>query len=131
VVIDGEPLATFKADGIVVASATGSTAYSLSAGGPLLEPTLAALVITPICAHTLYAKPYVVDGRRNIKLSLAQEAPAAVLSMDGRKVGPVTPDEGETTESGAAGITHFLQRFAGEVRVGLQVLPRARMTPPC
>jgi NAD+ kinase len=93
VVIDGEPLATFKADGIVVASATGSTAYSLSAGGPLLEPTLAALVITPICAHTLYAKPYVVDGRRNIKLSLAQEAPAAVLSMDGRKVGPVTPDD--------------------------------------
>ena len=96
VVIDGQPLATFKADGIIVASATGSTAYSLSAGGPLLEPTLTAVVITPICAHTLYAKPYVVDGSRSIKLSLAREAADAILSMDGRKIGPVSPHD-ETT----------------------------------
>jgi len=96
VVIDDQPLATFKADGIIVASATGSTAYSLSAGGPLLEPTLTAVVITPICAHTLYAKPYVVDGRRSIKLSLAREAADAILSMDGRKIGPVSPHD-ETT----------------------------------
>jgi len=89
VLIDGELLATFKADGIIVASATGSTAYSLSAGGPLLEPTMESMVITPICAHTLYAKPYVVEGARNISLRIEQKMPDIYLSMDGRKIGPV------------------------------------------
>jgi len=93
VLIDGEVLANFKADGIIVASATGSTAYSLSAGGPLLEPTMESMVITPVCAHTLYAKPYVVEGARNIGLRVEKETPDTFLSMDGRKVGPVSPGD--------------------------------------
>ncbi len=93
VLIDGEVLATFKADGIIIASATGSTAYSLSAGGPLLEPTMESMVITPICAHTLYAKPYVVEGARNIGLRVEKETPDTFLSMDGRKIGPVRPGD--------------------------------------
>ena len=93
VLIDGEVLANFKADGIIVASATGSTAYSLSAGGPLLEPTMESMVITPICAHTLYAKPYVVEGARNISLRVEKETPDTFLSMDGRKIGPVSPGD--------------------------------------
>jgi NAD+ kinase len=93
VFIDGEVLATFKADGIIVASATGSTAYSLSAGGPLLEPTMKAMVITPICAHTLFAKPFVVEGRRTVGLRVEKEIPDIFLSMDGRKIGPVRPED--------------------------------------
>ncbi len=89
VLIDDELLATFKADGIIVASATGSTAYSLSAGGPLLEPTMASMVITPICAHTLYAKPCVVDGRRKICLRIEQNDASTFVSMDGRKIARV------------------------------------------
>jgi len=91
--IDGEVLANFKADGIIVASATGSTAYSLSAGGPLLEPTMESMVITPICAHTLYAKPYVVDGARTIGLRVEKETPDTFLSMDGRKIGQLVPGD--------------------------------------
>jgi len=98
VLIDGELLATFKADGIIVASATGSTAYSLSAGGPLLEPTMEAMVITPICAHTLFAKPYVVEGNRSVGLRVEKEMPDIFLSMDGRKIGQVdTEDEVSVT----------------------------------
>lgn len=91
VFIGGETLATFRGDGIVVASATGSTAYSLAAGGPLLEPTSTNIVITPICAHTLFAKPFVVDGTREVDLRVECSEPEVFVSIDGRKVMKLWP----------------------------------------
>jgi len=60
--LDGAHIATYPADGVIVATATGSTAYNLSAGGPILDSRMQALVITPICSHTLYSRPLVVPA---------------------------------------------------------------------
>ena len=89
VLVDGEHLGTFKADGVIVASATGSTAYSLSVGGPLVEPELALILISPIAAHTLYTKPFVISGEREVELRPEQEEPRVELSLDGLIVGRV------------------------------------------
>jgi len=87
--VDGELLGTFKSDGVIVASATGSTAYSLSVGGPLVEPELPVIIITPIAAHTLYTKPFVISGEREVELRAEQEEPRVELSLDGLIVGRV------------------------------------------
>lgn len=81
--IGGLPAATIKADGLIVASPTGSTAYSLSAGGPILHPTLEALVVTPICPHSLTLRPIVVPGHLQVTVTLGQ-AEDALLTLDGQ-----------------------------------------------
>ncbi|MEE9207753.1 MAG: NAD(+)/NADH kinase, partial [Gemmatimonadota bacterium] len=68
--VDGEEVGQYSADGIVISSATGSTAYSLSAGGPILVPTLDALVATPICPHSLAIRPLVVPSTSTIRVEL-------------------------------------------------------------
>ncbi|MFH1708150.1 MAG: NAD(+)/NADH kinase [Planctomycetota bacterium] len=83
--VDGEHLTTYEADGVIVATPTGSTAYSLSAGGPILERTMESFVITPLCAHTLNVRPIVLDGRRTITLHCAGGAGhGAFLRVDGQ-----------------------------------------------
>ena len=72
-----------KADGLIVATPTGSTAYALSAGGPILHPSLEAFVIAPICPHTLTLRPSVVPADRPIRISI-QEAEDAHLTLDGQ-----------------------------------------------
>lgn len=73
VVIDGTRLTTQRADGLVVATPTGSTAYSLSAGGPLLDPTLRALVVTPVAAHSLFDRSIVMPGSSVIEVTVTQD----------------------------------------------------------
>lgn len=80
---DGDLIAIFKADGLIVASPTGSTAYSLAAGGPILTPQLEAMVLTPICPHTLTYRPVVMRADR--RLTVRNVSPYQVtLTVDGQ-----------------------------------------------
>src|SRR3989442_10322664 len=84
VLVNGEHLASYPADGVIVATPTGSTAYSLSAGGPILHPNVDALVITPICPHTFNARSVVVDGNAAVEIGLTVPSPEATVTVDGR-----------------------------------------------
>ncbi len=85
VLINGEHLASYPADGVIVATPTGSTAYSLSAGGPILHPKVDSLVITPICPHTFNARSVVVDGTDKVDIELTVPSPEATVTVDGRR----------------------------------------------
>src|SRR5258707_8267848 len=77
--IDGDFVCRYRADGLIVATPTGSTAYSLSAGGPIVHPAVEAFVITPICPHTLTDRPVVVRDSSNIEVKLPGDAESAFL----------------------------------------------------
>jgi NAD+ kinase len=83
-VVGGHYLTTFKADGLIISSPTGSTGYSLSANGPIIHPSLDCLVITPICPHTLTNRPIVVDGKAEVVLTLRSENEDVHLTLDGQ-----------------------------------------------
>ncbi len=91
--LGGEEFATYPADGIIVAAPTGSTAYSLSAGGPLVAPTLQAFVITPICPHTLSARPLVVPSEEIIEIEIGMMGGEVIFAVDG--VDPFTMQNGD------------------------------------
>ncbi|MDD4839504.1 MAG: NAD(+)/NADH kinase [Clostridia bacterium] len=84
--IDGEALDRYRSDGVIVSTPTGSTAYSLSAGGPVLAPDLEAMVVIPICPHTLHSKPVVLSIESAVELILEKENESANLIVDGRLV---------------------------------------------
>jgi NAD+ kinase len=87
VIVDGERVGTYSADGIIVATPTGSTAYSLSAGGPIVVPGVDAFVITAICPHTLAVRPLVVRATSTIALRVLDPAPRPdelLVSLDGQ-----------------------------------------------
>lgn len=83
--IDGVGVTTHRADGVMVATPTGSTAYALSAGGPILHPTLNALVLVPICPHTLSDRPLVVGAGSRIALAVGGGTGGARVSCDGQR----------------------------------------------
>lgn len=91
--IDGERMGTYAADGIVVATPTGSTAYSLSAGGPIVAPRLESIVITPISAHTLGIRPLVVHAEAEIVLQSEDGPEELLLTVDGQGGTEVTRGE--------------------------------------
>lgn len=82
--VDGNLVSTYKSDGLIVATPTGSTAYSLAAGGPIVAPTVAAFVVTPICAHTLTNRPLVLPDSASIELAVKAQREAAYLTVDGQ-----------------------------------------------
>lgn len=83
--VDGEELGPYSSDGVVVSSPTGSTAYSLSAGGPIVAPGVEAMIITPVCAHTLAVRPVVVPADATICAEpLAPGADDLLVSFDGQ-----------------------------------------------
>jgi NAD+ kinase len=82
--VNGEFVNTFKADGLIVATPTGSTAYSLSAGGPIIYPIVSAFVITPICPHTLTNRPVVIPDTAKIEIAFAAGETPIYLTVDGQ-----------------------------------------------
>ncbi len=84
VLVDGQFVSSYKSDGLIVSTPTGSTAYSLAAGGPVIVPTVGAFIITPICAHTLTNRPLVVPDSATIEVVLQTQREAAYLTVDGQ-----------------------------------------------
>ena len=82
--IDQGYLTTFKADGLILSTPTGSTGYSLSAGGPIVYPTLDSIIISPICPHTLTNRPLLVPPKAGIEIVLVSEDGDVSLTMDGQ-----------------------------------------------
>ncbi|MCS6948233.1 MAG: NAD(+)/NADH kinase [Steroidobacteraceae bacterium] len=92
--IDGRFVNNHGGDGLVIATATGSTAYALSCGGPIVEPQLDAIVVAPICPHTLSDRPIVVSGTATVEVRIAERPDAAGhVSCDGRALGELLPSD--------------------------------------
>ena len=90
--VDGRPLSSFGCDGVVMSTPTGSTAYAFSAGGPIVWPSLDALLLVPLSAHALFARPLVVGPDSSLAVEVvARTGAAAVLCADGRRVHDLPP----------------------------------------
>jgi NAD+ kinase len=89
--VDGRPLSRWGCDGVVCATPTGSTAYAFSAGGPVVWPEVEALLLVPISAHALFARPLVVSPRSVLAVEVQPETPHGVLWCDGRRMVPLPP----------------------------------------
>lgn len=97
--IDGIPFRTFRADGIIVASATGSTAYSFSAGGPAVDPTLRALFMTAIAPHSLFSRTLVYDAHRVLTFVAGSDRPVGV-EVDATALGELRPGQSVQVSAG-------------------------------
>ncbi len=93
VYINNTAIASYDADGVIVATPTGSTAYTLSAGGPVISPEVDAFSITPICPHSLSAKPVVVPAIEKIRIKSKSSRASLVVAVDGQESGVLKYDE--------------------------------------
>jgi NAD+ kinase len=89
ITLDGTAVTSLRADGLIICTPTGSTAYNLAAGGPILPPWQGAFVITPICPHTLTQRPLVVPAGQTIGVTVATEATGIMCTIDGQWVHPL------------------------------------------
>ena len=89
--IDGEFVCRYRVDGLIVATPTGSTAYSLSAGGPIVHPSVESWVITPICPHTLSDRPVVIRDSSEVEIDLSAGTESVFLTLDGQTGIPMQP----------------------------------------
>jgi NAD+ kinase len=84
--IDGAVLGEYLADGVIVSTPTGSTAYSLAAGGPIINPTsVEAFIVTPLCPHSLSVRPIVMSARERFSIAVLEEGPETLLTIDGQQ----------------------------------------------
>lgn len=97
--VDGERFLHYRADGIVVSTSTGSTAYGFSAGGPLIDPSVHTLQVIPVAPHSLFGRALVMAPDTHIKITVIDDRPVRV-SVDGREIGTMT--EGESVSIGPA-----------------------------
>src|SRR5215213_855482 len=88
--VDKQFVSIFRADGLIVSTPTGSTAYNLSAGGPIVYPTMGAVIITPICPHMLTNRPIVLPDDVSIEISIATPHQEIFLTLDGQEGVPIT-----------------------------------------
>ncbi|MBC7690409.1 MAG: NAD(+)/NADH kinase [Methylotenera sp.] len=91
--VNGQYVNTVRADGIIVSTPTGSTAYALAAGGPILEPSLPALILAPICPHSLTQRPLVIPEDSEIEICLTRRPGHVVLTLDGQDVVDMKEDD--------------------------------------
>lgn len=92
-IINSEFVCRYRADGLIVASPTGSTAYSLSAGGPIVHPAVESFVITPICPHMLSDRPLVIRDSSSIEMKLSADTESVFLTLDGQRGIPLQPTD--------------------------------------
>ena len=81
---EGHFITSYSADGLIVATPTGSTAYNLAAGGPIVTPWLSLFTVTPICPHTLSSRPIVLPAENDLTITFPEEEPGARLTVDGQ-----------------------------------------------
>ena len=129
VALDGRKVAEFRADGVIVSTPTGSSAYNLSAGGPILHPALPAIVVTPICPHTLAQRPLVVPASTAIRVEVVgpeRRDGGVYLTLDGQEGFPIVAGTPVDVKSSASSVTllrppesdHFDQ-LAGKLSWGV------------
>jgi NAD+ kinase len=104
-------VSNLKADGVIVASPTGSTAYNLAAGGPILHPEVKALVVTPICPHSLTSRPILLPDDVKLSFRMIDEPQKAHLTVDGQKLESIANEDEVTVEK--ADFDHFVLRKPG------------------
>jgi len=83
--VNNDYVITYSADGLVVSTSTGSTAYSLSAGGPIVNPNINSIILTPICPHTLSARPFIVGENDQVKITLESSEEKVMVTIDGQE----------------------------------------------
>ncbi len=93
ITIDGQFVTAIRADGVIISSPTGSTGYSLSSGGPIVHPSVEALVITPISPHMLTNRPLVVPSSSLVEVVLKTEGEGPVAMLDGQEIFPLVSDD--------------------------------------
>jgi len=91
--VDGQYVSSFRSDGLIVCTPTGSTAYNLSAGGPIVYPSMNAMIVTPICSHTLTNRPIVLPADVRIEMTLKTTQDEVRLTVDGQVGLPVVPGD--------------------------------------
>ncbi|MFT5465010.1 MAG: NAD+ kinase [Verrucomicrobiales bacterium] len=121
--VNGEFLTRFSGDGLIVATPTGSTAYSLSAGGPLIEPEAEVFVVTPVCPHSLASRPLVVSQKSIIEIEAPEQRDAVFMTVDGQdvhRVGSATRLEIRRADFTVPLVTSAQHSFYGVLRKKLE-----------
>jgi NAD+ kinase len=103
--VDGNYVSRFRADGLIVATPTGSTAYNLSAGGPIIFPTMNAMVLTPICSHTLTNRPIVLPPGVKIDITLLSAHDEVYVTVDGQVGSKIEIDDVLTLQKSDVAVT--------------------------
>lgn len=109
ITINGQFVTSLRGDGLIISTPTGSTAYSLSAGGPIIHPTVQAIILTPICPHTLTHRPLLIPSTVNLEVTLTSKDEGAMTTFDGQ-VG-VAMTQGDTVLINASDRATNLIRF--------------------
>jgi NAD+ kinase len=109
---DGQEVGTYRADGIILSTPTGSTAYSLSAGGPIVSPSIDCIIATPICPHTLAVRPLVLPAEEMITVEILDTSEELVLTIDGQEGAALAP--GDRLVVSRAPTALCLVRFPGQ-----------------
>ncbi len=88
--INDDNVTSLRADGLIISTPTGSTAYSLSAGGPIVDPVVNGIVITPICPHSLTLRPFVISDSSSVEVSIDDDSENVFITIDGQTVFPIS-----------------------------------------